>query len=84
MGAAVLAGAGIAAVVPPAAPSPLAEPPPNPYCAYDPTGNAGSWSDPCEPAGRQPDGRYNPPAVQWAPAIDPDTGLTRNPFGPGQ
>ena len=35
-------------------------------------------------AGRpQPDGRYNPPAMQWAPATDPDTGLTQNPYAAG-
>lgn len=60
-----------------------AEPVPFPYCAYDPTGNAGQWSDPCQPVGPQPDGRYNPPAMQWAPATDPSTGLTQNPYVAG-
>lgn len=60
-----------------------ADPAPAPYCAFDPTGNAGSWSDPCEPAGLGPDGRYRPPALPWAPATDPDTGLTRNPYAAG-
>lgn len=74
------------------APNVSADPAPFPYCAYDPTGNAGQWSDPCLPVGLQP-GRpvggnpgittYNPPAMQWGPATNPDTGLTQNPYVAG-
>lgn len=79
-----------AALVAPAVAS--ADPVPFPYCAFDPTGNAGQWSDPCLPVGLQP-GRpvggqagistYNQPNMPWEPATDPKTGLTVNPYAPG-
>ena len=56
---------------------------PNPYCAYDPTGNAGQWYDPCLPAGLQPDGRYNPKDLgPYAPPSG-DDGHVQNPYAPG-
>lgn len=70
-----------------------ADPAPFPYCAFDPTDNAGSWSDWCLPVGPQPSapiagfpkgvGSYNQPAMDWAPATSPTTGNTVNPFAPG-
>lgn len=82
-----------AIAVPLAAATPAsADPVPYPYCAYDATGNAGSWSDWCLPVGLQPGQpiggnpgitTYNPPAMPWAPATSPTTGNTINPFAPG-
>lgn len=80
-----------AALVAPAIAS--AGPVPFPYCAFDPTGNAGSWSDWCLPVGPQPSapivgqpngiGSYNQPNMPWEPQVSPTTGNTVNPFAPG-
>ncbi|TXI48120.1 hypothetical protein [Mycolicibacter arupensis] len=85
-----LAIAGAALVAPAIA---SADPAPFPYCAFDPTGNAGSWSDWCLPVGPQPGqpvwgnpsgtGTYNQPDMPWETATSPTTGNTVNPFAPG-
>ncbi|PQM53125.1 hypothetical protein C5U48_05710 [Mycolicibacter virginiensis] len=83
-----LAVAGAALVAPTAS----ADPVPFPYCAYDPTGNAGQWFDPCLRVGPQPGvsiggnpgiGTYNQPDMPWDTRTNPDTGDTVNPFAPG-
>lgn len=85
-----LAIAGAALVAPAIA---SADPVPFPYCAFDPTGNAGSWSDWCLPVGPQSGqpvwgnpsgtGTYNQPDMPWETATSPTTGNTVNPFAPG-
>ncbi|MCV7385375.1 hypothetical protein H7K14_16205 [Mycolicibacter longobardus] len=81
-----LAIAGAALVAPAAA---SGDPVPFPYCAFDPTGNAGQWYDPCLRVGPQPGqpiggnpgiGTYNQPNMPWQNAPKDDVA---NPFAPG-
>lgn len=85
---AALAIAGTALVAPAAA---SADPVPFPYCAFDATGNAGQWYDPCLRVGPQPGvsiggnpgiGTYNQPDMPWDTQKKPN-GETVNPFAPG-